>query len=249
MRHRVILSWSGGKDSALALAALRADPDVEVVALLTAMTADLEHVSTHGVRRELVQAQAAAAGLPLLEMPLPQPCSNVAYEAAFLAALARAQEQFTDVAGVAFGDLHLQDVRAYREHLLASNQVAALFPLWGRDTRRLAQDFIAAGHSAVLVCVDTTQLSGSLAGREFDARLLAELSSTADPCGEKGEFHTFVWRAPTFAHEIPIRLGAAGLRDGRFAYCELELVDDDVTVAGPRQVRGSGPHASPRGER
>lgn len=220
-RTPIILSWSGGKDSSLALAALRDDPRYDVVALLTSVTRGYERVSIHGVRRALLDAQAAAAGLPLLEIQLDPACSNAVYEAAFLDALARARERFPDVRHLAFGDLFLTDVRAYRERLLANTDVAPLFPLWGEDTRALAERFVAQGFGARLVCVDTTQLAARFAGRSFDETFLAELPAEVDPCGERGEFHTFVWRAPVFAREIPVDVGDVVLREERFAYCDL----------------------------
>lgn len=224
VRQQVVLSWSGGKDSSLALAALRADARYEVVGLLTSITTTYDRVSIHGVRRELVAAQAAAAGLPLFEVLLESPSSNAAYEAAFGAALARLRKVAPGVELVAFGDLYLAEVRAYREQLLAGTGFAPLFPLWGRDTTRLAADFIAAGFRAVLVCVDTTQLSATFAGRAFDASLLEELPASVDPCGEGGEFHTFVWDGPHFREPIPIRVGETILRDERFAYTELDPI-------------------------
>lgn len=224
VRQQVVLSWSGGKDSSLALAALRADARYEVVGLLTSITTTYDRVSIHGVRRELVAAQAAAAGLPLFEVLLESPSSNAAYEAAFGAALARLREVAPAVELIAFGDLYLAEVRAYREQLLAGTGFAPLFPLWGRDTTRLAADFIAASFRAVLVCVDTTQLSATFAGRAFDASLLEELPASVDPCGEGGEFHTFVWDGPHFREPILIRVGETILRDERFAYTELDSI-------------------------
>jgi uncharacterized protein (TIGR00290 family) len=223
-RERVVLSWSGGKDSSLALAALRTDPAYEVVALLTSVTRGYERVSVHGVRRELVEAQAASIGLPLLDVELEPRSSNEAYEAAFLEGLARARAAHLDVRRVAFGDLFLADVRAYRERLLGPTGVEPLFPLWGRDTAALAQEFIAAGFRATLVCVDTELLAASFAGREFDRQLLVDLPASVDPCGERGEFHTFVSAGPVFATPIPARAGEVVLRDERFAYCDLLAV-------------------------
>ena len=220
-RTATLLSWSGGKDSALALAALRRDPTVDVVALLTSVTRGYERVSIHGVRRELVHAQAAAAGLPLLEVVLEPACSNDSYEQAFLAALDEARSRWPGLGAIAFGDLFLTDVREYRERLLADSGLASHFPLWGANTRDLAERFVAEGFEARLVCVDTTQLSAEFAGRAFDAGLLAELPEGVDPCGERGEFHTFVWRAPVFAHAIPVEAGEVVLREGRFAFCDL----------------------------
>lgn len=221
MRRKVVLSWSGGKDSSLALAALRVDAAYEVVGLLTSITSGYDRVSIHGVRRELVEAQAAATGLPLYEVTLEPASSNAAYEAAFTNALDRLRVEAPDVECLAFGDLYLEDVRTYRERLLAGRGLAPLFPLWHRDTRDLAAEFINAGFRAVLVCVDTTQLSASFAGRAFDARLLAELPDGVDPCGEGGEFHTFVWDGPHFSRPVPITIGETIIRDNRFAYTEL----------------------------
>jgi uncharacterized protein (TIGR00290 family) len=220
-RTPVLLSWSGGKDSSLALAALRADVRVEVVGLLTSITSGYDRVSIHGVRRTLLEAQAAAAGLPRVELALAPSSSNSEYEAAFGTALAEAARCFPECRTIAFGDLFLEDVRAYRERLVARSGFDASFPLWGRDTARLAEEFVARGFGARLVCVDTTQLGRELAGRAFDERLLRELPEGVDPCGERGEFHTFVWRAPVFARDVPVRVGGVVLRDERFAYCDL----------------------------
>lgn len=217
----VILSWSGGKDSSLALAALRADPRVQVVALLVHVVRGDGRVSVHGVRRALVEAQARSAGLPLLEVALDPSPSNAGYEAAFHAGLAAARERFPACRRVAFGDLFLADVRAYRERLLAGSGVAPLFPLWGEDTGALARRFVTGGFRARLACVDTTQLDAAFAGRAYDLALLADLPASVDPCGERGEFHTFVTHAPVFAAPVPVDVGEVVLRDGRFAFCDL----------------------------
>jgi len=221
MGEQVILSWSGGKDSSLALAALQRDPRIDVVGLLTSVTRGYDRVSIHGVRRTLLEAQVAAIGLPLLEVVLEPASSNAAYEAAFLGALAQAKAHYPGVRRIAFGDLFLEDVRAYREQLLARAGYEALFPLWGESTRILADRFVADGFAARLVCVDTAQLSADFAGREFDRALLADLPAEVDPCGERGEFHTFVWRGPILATEIPVRTGEIILREERFAFCDL----------------------------
>ena len=220
-REPIALSWSGGKDSTLTLAALRADPRVEVVALLTSITRGYDRVSIHGVRRALLEAQARAVGIPLHEIVLDPACSNDAYEAAFGLAVGRLRAAHPALGRIAFGDLFLEDVRAYRERLLASLGIAPLFPLWGLDTRALAERFVADGYRARLVCVDTTQLAARFAGRAFDAALLAELPASADPCGERGEFHTFVSDGPVFAEPVPYAVGEVVVRDGRFAYCYL----------------------------
>ena len=234
-REPVVLSWSGGKDSSLALAALRADPRYEVVALLTSVTRGYDRVSIHGVRRALVEAQAAALGLPLREIVLEPRSSNEAYEAAFLGALTRVRAEHPRARRLAFGDLYLADVRAYRERLARAAGHEALFPLWGRDTAALAAEFIAAGFRANLVCVDTQQLPASFAGRAFDAGLLAALPAGVDPCGERGEFHTFVSAGPVFAGPIPVRVGEVVLREERFAFCDL-LPAPDATAPRPAPV-------------
>jgi uncharacterized protein (TIGR00290 family) len=221
MRRKVILSWSGGKDSSFALAVLRNDEYYEVVGLLTSITTGYDRVSIHGVRRELVEAQAAATGLPLFVMTLEPQSSNAAYNAAFLNALASLRVTMPEVTLIAFGDLFLADVRAFREQLLAGAGFQALFPLWGRDTTQLAADFINAGFRAILVCVDTRQLPASFAGRYFDSTLLVELPDGVDPCGEGGEFHTFVWAGPHFRDPVAVKIGGTILRDERFAYTEL----------------------------
>lgn len=220
-REPVALSWSGGKDSSLALAALRADPRYDVVVLLTSVTQGYDRVSIHGVRRALVEAQAEAAGLALREVVLQPRCANAQYEAAFLDALARLREEFPAVRRIAFGDLYLAEVRAYRERLLQGTGFDPIFPLWGRDTRALAEQFVGAGFRAHLVCVDTTQLPARFAGRPFDGALLADLPPGVDPCGEGGEFHTYVSDGPIFRAPIPIRTGDVVLRDERFAFCDL----------------------------
>lgn len=225
----VALSWSGGKDSSLALVTLRADPRYDVVALLTSITREYDRVSIHGVRRDLVEAQATAVGLPLIEVSLEQQSSNETYEVAFLEALKRMRLTYPDVKLLAFGDLFLTDVREYRERLVAKGGFGALFPLWGRDTSELADEFIASGFRAHLVCVDTAQLPAAFAGRAFDAALLTELPQTVDRCGEHGEFHTFVSTGPIFTEPIRVRLGETVLREDRFVFCDL-LVDRDASA-------------------
>ncbi len=220
-REPIALSWSGGKDSALALQALRADPRYDVVALLTSVTREYDRISIHGVRRTLLEAQLAALGLPLVEIALAPQCSNDAYETAFLDAVGRLQAAHPGVARIAFGDLFLEDVRAYREGLLARAGVSGVYPLWGLETGALARRFVAAGFEAHLVCVDTTQLDASYAGRRFDASLVADLPPSVDACGERGEFHTFVSAGPVFTAPIAVTRGDVVLRDGRFAYCDL----------------------------
>ncbi|WP_309672868.1 hypothetical protein [Gemmatimonas sp.] len=221
MPESIVLSWSGGKDSSLALQMLRADPTVEVVALLTSVTAAYERVSIHGVRRVLLEAQAASLGLPLVEIRLQPACSNADYEAAFQQGLATIRERFPAATEIAFGDLFLQDVRAYREQALVGSGFTPRFPLWGTPTAALAERFVGDGFVAHLVCVDTQQLDASFAGRRYDDALLADLPPAVDPCGERGEFHTFVSDGPIFAQPIACDVGPVVLRDERFAFCDL----------------------------
>jgi uncharacterized protein (TIGR00290 family) len=217
----VLLSWSGGKDSALTLQSLSSDPNRRVVGLVTAVTNGYDRVSIHGVRRGLLEAQAASLGLPLHVINLEPACSNADYERAFHAALIRAAVVHPDARHVAFGDLFLDDVRAYRERLLVGSEWSPLFPLWGLDTTALARRFVDDGFDARLVCVDTTQLDGSFSGRKFDHGLLRDLPESVDPCGERGEFHTFVANGPGFRSAVACVEGERVLRDGRFMYCDL----------------------------
>ena len=219
----VALAWSGGKDSSLALASLREDPEVEVVALVTTVTSDFDRISMHGVRRSVLDAQVAAIGLPLVEATIPAAASNAIYEKAFAAALTEVRRRWPDARHLAFGDLFLTDVRAYREALLGPLGWQPVFPLWGRDTAALARDFVEAGYRAILTCVDTTQLGAEFAGREFGAELLADLPAGVDPCGERGEFHTCVYAGPIFRRPLALRTGGRVLRDGRFEYCDVAL--------------------------
>jgi uncharacterized protein (TIGR00290 family) len=222
LRRAIILSWSGGKDSALALDALSRDPAMEVVGLLTSVTTDYDRISVHGVRRSMLQAQVERLNLPLFEIALEPGCTNDAYEAAFHAALEQIRAKLPEVTHIAFGDLFLEDVRAYRERLLTGTGFDPLFPIWGEDTTSVARRFIADGFSARLVCVDTTQLDAGFAGREFDEKLLVDLPPTVDPCGERGEFHTFVSDGPPFSAAIPYVVGEKVLRDERFMFCDIQ---------------------------
>jgi uncharacterized protein (TIGR00290 family) len=206
----------------LALDALSRDPEVEVVSLLTSITRSYDRISVHGVRRAMLDAQVERLGLPLFEISLDPSCTNDAYEAAFHAALEGMRRELPKVRYIAFGDLFLEDVRTYRERLLAGSGFEPLFPIWGLDTASLARRFIADGFAARLVCVDTTQLDARFAGRLFDEELLADLPVTADPCGERGEFHTFVSDGPQFSAPIPYRVGETVLRDDRFMFCDIE---------------------------
>jgi uncharacterized protein (TIGR00290 family) len=215
---KLALSWSGGKDSALALWALREELGTEPLALLTTLTEDYDRISMHGVRGELLRAQARATGVALVEIGIPAACVNETYERRMEQALSNPPLDRTGT--IAFADLFLADVRAYREERLAAAGRSALFPLWGRDTATLAREFIAAGFEATLVCVDPSQLDPSFVGRRFDEALLADLPSEVDPCGENGEFHTFVHAGPIFDERIEVELGEAAMREG-FAFQDL----------------------------
>jgi uncharacterized protein (TIGR00290 family) len=216
----VIVSWSSGKDSAWMMHVLRARDGVAVGALLTTINQDAQRVAMHAVRVDLVEAQAAALGLPLWQVPIPSPCPNDAYERAMSAAVQRAVAAgFTHIA---FADLFLQDVRRYREDRLAGTGLAPIFPLFGADTTALAREMIGAGLRARITCVDPRAIDRRLAGREFDARLLADLPPSADPCGERGEFHSFAYDGPMFGEPIAIETGATVERDG-FVFTDLML--------------------------
>jgi uncharacterized protein (TIGR00290 family) len=216
------LSWSGGKDSALALYELRDRSESAPLALITTVTADYGRISMHGVRRELLCRQARAAGLPLVEVEIPAVCSNDVYEQRMGQALAEAPLAETEM--IAFGDLFLVDIRAYREERLSRVGKKAIFPLWGRDTRALAREFIASGFEAILVCVDPRRLDPSFAGRQFDAETLADLPRDVDPCGENGEFHTFVHAGPIFSAPVACQVGETVKRDG-FVFCDVLSAD------------------------
>jgi uncharacterized protein (TIGR00290 family) len=216
-----ILSWSGGKDAAWALHALRQRGEVEVVGLLTTITEGYERIAMQGIRVDVLHAQAAAAGLPVIESRIPQRADNARYEAGFADALARARQRWPGLRHVAFGDLYLADIRAWREALCARLGWTPLFPLFGSDTARLARAMLDGGLRAWLCCVDTQQLDAAFAGRAFDPALLAALPAGVDPCGENGEFHTCVAAGPMFAHAIALQRGETVLRDGRFAYTDF----------------------------
>jgi uncharacterized protein (TIGR00290 family) len=212
------LSWSGGKDSALALHELQHNSGPPPSALITTVTADYSRISMHGVRRELLRSQAQATGLALVEVEIPAACVNDVYEQRMGQALAEAP--LAEAQMIAFGDLFLADIRAYREERLSRVGKQAIFPLWGRDTNALAREFIDAGFEAILVCVDPRQLDPSFAGRRFDAQLLDDFPPDVDPCGENGEFHTFVYAGPIFNAPITCHVGATVERDG-FVFRDL----------------------------
>jgi len=217
---RVLLSWSSGKDSAWALHVLRKQNEYEVVALLTTINAEFDRVAMHGTRRSVVEAQAKAAGLPLWSAPLPWPCSNDDYEHRMREVCQRAVNE--GVNAIAFGDLFLQDIRAYREAQLRPTGLEPIFPLWGLPTDTLARDMIAAGLRAKLTCVDTRQLPPSFAGRDFDTVLLRDLPTEVDPCGERGEFHTCVYAGPMFDAPLRMERGQVVNRDA-FEYADFSI--------------------------
>ena len=223
MRTPVLLSWSGGKDAAWTLHALRQRGDVEVVGLLTTITEGYERVAMQGIRVDVLHAQAAAAGLPVVEARMPRRSGNAVYEATFADALARARQRWPGLREIAFGDLFLADIRAYREALCARLDWTPRFPLFPSDTAALAREMFAGGLRAALCCVDTTQLDARFAGRDFDAALLAELPAGVDPCGENGEFHTLACAGPMFAGPLAVERGETVLREGRFAYTDFAL--------------------------
>lgn len=221
-RGTCLLAWSSGKDSAWTLHVLRSQGAFDVVGLLTTFNEAFDRVAMHAVRRELVVAQAAAAGLPLWPVMIPWPCSNDEYEQRMRAAIAEARAQ--GITHIAFGDLFLEDVRDYRIKLLAGSGVEPLFPLWRSpaETPALVRQMLGAGLETVLTCVDPKQLDERFVGRRLDEQLLAELPAEVDPCGERGEFHTFCYRGPMFARDVPICVGERVFRDG-FHFADLAL--------------------------
>lgn len=218
MKPKMLLSWSTGKDCAWTLHVLRQSGEWHIAGLVTTVNTAFGRVSMHGVREELLERQAQAAGIPLWKVPIPYPCPNEAYESAMRELIVRARE--AGVTHFAFGDLFLQDVRDYRERQLAGTGITPVFPLWGIPTADLAHAMIASGLRAILTCVDPRQIPASLIGREWDEVLLKELPSSADPCGENGEYHTFCYDGPMFAHPVPVRTGEVVERDG-FVYVDV----------------------------
>jgi uncharacterized protein (TIGR00290 family) len=212
------MSWSSGKDSSLALEVARHHLGLEVVSLLATVNAEADRVAMHAVRRSLLEAQAEQLGLPLQVVEIPSPCPNEMYETRMAEATARAVS--SGVQYVVFGDLFLEDVRAYRERTLQGSGISPVFPLWGRPTHELAREMLAAGIRAVVTCVDPNQVPAGLVGRPYDEAFLADLPEGADPCGERGEFHTFVHDGPGFARPIPVEVGEVVERDG-FVFCDV----------------------------
>jgi uncharacterized protein (TIGR00290 family) len=217
VKKKVLLSWSSGKDSAWTLHVLRQSPDIEVVGLLSTINQHFGRVAMHGTRVELLRAQARVAGLPLWEVPLPWPCSNREYDGAMAAACERALAE--GVVAMAFGDLFLEDVRRYRAEKLQGTGLEPIFPLWQRNTRLLLQEMLGEGLKARIVCVDPSQLDAKFAGRDL-GEIWRELPPEADPCGENGEFHSFVYAGPMFRQAIAIESGEKVTRDG-FVYADV----------------------------
>lgn len=222
-RTPILLSWSGGKDAAWALHVLRQRDDVDVVGLVTTITEGYERVAMQGIRVDVLHAQATAAGLPVIEARMPQRASNDSYEATFAGALAQARLHWPRLSHIAFGDLLLADIRAYREALCAKIGWTPRFPLFGSDTATLAREMQAGGMEAHLCCVDTQQLDAAFAGRAFGAQLLEDLPASVDPCGENGEFHTCMQAGPMFERPLNLVRGETVLRDDRFAYTDYTL--------------------------
>ena len=219
MKENVLFGWSGGKDSALALYELSKDKHIHVSALLTTVTEGYDRISMHGVRRDLLQKQAAALGFPLEEIPIPQKCTNEIYEQRMQQVLEKHRGQ--GVMRAAFGDLFLEEVRQYREERMGRIGMKCIFPLWGINTTELAGRFVDLGFRAIIVCVDTNVLDSRFAGREYNHDLLRDLPAGIDPCAENGEFHTFVYDGPNFSRPVEVQRGETILRDNRFFYCDL----------------------------
>jgi uncharacterized protein (TIGR00290 family) len=219
-RPKAILSWSSGKDSAMALYRTRALKQTEVVCLLTTLTDQFRRVSMHGVREELLDKQAESLGIPLEKVLIPYPCPNAVYEEKMRNTLSLWKDR--GVTQVIFGDLFLEDIRRYREANLSQLDLTPVFPVWGRDTASLAREMLGVGFRAVLTCVDPRKLDGTFAGRQFDSSLLKDIPQTVDPCGENGEFHTFVYDGPNFRKSIPVEIGQSVFRDG-FQFADVLL--------------------------
>jgi uncharacterized protein (TIGR00290 family) len=229
VRPKAWLAWSSGKDSAWALHTVRRDREFDVVALLTTVNRTYERVAMHAVRESLLEMQAIETALPLVKVPIPSPCWNQVYEQAMEVAMAQAQSE--GVRHIIFGDLFLEDVRAYREKKLAACGMVPVFPLWGRNTRVLAEQMLAAGLIAHLTCVDPRKLDRTFAGRVFDQELLNALPLEVDPCGEKGEFHTFASAGPMFRHGTPVTPGDIVEREG-FVFADLLPAATSVVISG-----------------
>jgi len=218
-KEPVVLSWSGGKDSTMAAYQLLASQKYEITALLTTVTEGFDRISMHGVRRELLERQSDSLGIPLRKIMIPQACTNEIYEARMREAMSLVKAQ--GITKIAFGDLFLQDVKEYRDEMLARAGMTGLYPIWMRDTEELVRTFIGLGFKAILACVDTQAIDAAFAGREIDLQLLRDLPQSADPCGEYGEYHSFVYAGPIFKNAIACGTGERVLRNERFNYCDI----------------------------
>jgi uncharacterized protein (TIGR00290 family) len=218
-KERVVLSWSGGKDSTMAAYHLLASRKYEIAALLTTVTEEFDRISMHGVRRALLERQAESLGIPLQVVMIPKICTNEIYEARMRETLGHFKAQ--GITKIAFGDLFLEDVKQYRDERLAQVGMTGLYPIWMRDTDELVRTFIGLGFRAILACVDTEAIDAAFAGREIDHALLADLPETADPCGEYGEYHSFVYAGPIFKQPMACKAGAAVRRTPRLNYCDI----------------------------
>lgn len=219
MRKRVVLSWSSGKDSAWTLFQLQQDPEVEVVALLTTVNEEFDRIAMHGVRKSLLELQAEVIGIPLFSIPLPWPCSNAQYESVMSLSFQALKAKFSPDQ-IAFGDLYLEDIRDYRVRQLEGTGLEGIFPLWKTPTALLSSIMIESNLKAILTCVDSKQLPAKFSGRYFDEALLKDLPPTVDPCGENGEFHTFVFDGPMFKRAIAVERGETVNREG-FIYTDV----------------------------
>ena len=218
-KEQVVLSWSGGKDSAMAAYHLLASQKYEIAALLTTVTEDFDRISMHGVRRVLLEQQAESLAIPLHKILIPKDCPNEIYESRMREALTHFKDR--GIRKIAFGDLFLDDVKRYRDERLAQAGMTGLYPIWMRDTDELVRTFIGLGFKAILACVDTQAIDAAFAGREIDHQLLRDLPDNADPCGENGEYHSFVYAGPIFKKAIPCRAGERVMRTARFNYCDI----------------------------
>jgi len=237
MTEKVLLAWSGGKDSSLALHEIRRTGAYRVSALLTTVTEGFDRISMHGVRRDLLEKQARSLGYPLEVVFIPKHCTNKDYESTMQGVLERWSGH--GVKGVGFGDVFLEEIRTYRERNLSRIGMKGVFPLWGSDPGELAQRFINLGFKAVVTCVDSEMLSGEYVGRDYDHRFLEELPEEVDPGGENGEFHTFVYDGPIFREKINVARGEIVLRDNRFYYCDL-VAEERRPDGGPFSSGNNG---------
>jgi uncharacterized protein (TIGR00290 family) len=219
MRKKVLVTWGGGKDSALALYELRKSKEYEIMAILTTITQDYERISMHGVRQVLLEKQTESLKIPLEKVLISKGASNEEYENKMKSLLTKYQKK--GINQVVFGDIFLEDVRKYREENLAKIEMTGLYPLWGRDTNELAKKFIDLNFRSIITCVDTELLDGKFVGREFDREFLSKLPKKVDPCGENGEFHSFVYDGPIFEYPIKFEIGKKVLRENRFYFCDL----------------------------